>query len=177
MKINEGINADHVMLIDENGVSLGKVSRDQALYLAFEKGYDLVLINEYLNPPLAKLMDYGKYLYSKQKQVSKQRAQSHGAQLKEIRMGIKIDEHDLEVKTNQAKKFLSRGDKVKVTVQLRGREMAFANRVPSLIDRIIKLTNGKLEKPLDKMGNRFSIIITKATDSIKKKENNETENR
>ena len=137
-----------MMLIDEAGASLGKVSRDQALYLSFEKGYDLVLINEHASPPLAKLMDYGKYLYAKQKQVSKQRAQSHGSQLKEIRMGIKIDEHDLEVKTNQAKKFLSRGDKVKVTIQLRGREMAFAHRVPNLVDQIINLTDTQIKKDL-----------------------------
>jgi len=161
LKTNEEINADELYLIDEDGKPLGKVSRDQALYLAFEKGYDLVLINDSQTPPIGKLMDYGKYLYSKQKQVSKQKAKAHASELKEIRFGLKIDSHDLDVKIAKAKKFLERGDKVKVTIQLRGREMMFQDRVKDLIGKVCTETGATLEKSVERMGNRFSAIMTK----------------
>lgn len=161
LKTNEEITADQILLIDEEGKPQGVVSRDQALYLAYEKGYDLVLINENQTPPIAKLMDYGKYLYSMQKQLAKQKAHAHNQELKEVRISIKIGIHDLEVKTNQMKKFLERGDKVKVTVQLKGREMMFRNKVPTFLEKIKADTNATLEKPLERLGNRFSVILVK----------------
>jgi translation initiation factor IF-3 len=150
------------LLIDEEGQQQGLVSRDQALYLAIEKEFDLVLINERANPPIAKLMDYGKYLYNQGKQVAKQRAKTKDIEIKEIRLSIKISEHDLDVKINQAKRFLDAGDKVKISVQLKGREMMFREKVPKLIDRIKTETNGILEKPIDKMGSRFFAILGRA---------------
>jgi len=147
------------MLISEDGQALGKVSRDQALYLAHESGLDLVLLNANQDPPLAKIMDHGKYLYAQQKQESKQKAHAHQTELKEVRLGIKIGEHDLEVKVAQINKFLARGDRVKVTVQLRGREMMFRDRVPAFLEKIKLETNSGFEKELEKLGNRFSVIL------------------
>ena len=161
LKTNEGITADQILLIDEEGKPQGSVSRDQALYLAYEKGYDLVLINENQTPPIAKLMDYGKYLYSQQKQLSKQKAHAHNQELKEVRMSIKIGIHDLEVKINKIKKFLARGDKVKVTIQLKGREMMFRGKVPAFLEKIKTETNAVPEKSLERLGNRFSVILVK----------------
>jgi len=140
---------------------LGRVSRDQALFLAHETSLDLVLLNENQNPPLARIMDYGKYLYAQQKQLSKQKAKTHETELKEMRLGIKIGQHDLEVKESAIKKFLERGDRVKVTVQLRGREMMFKDKVPAFLEKVKSETGAELEKPLDRLGNRFSIVLIK----------------
>lgn len=140
---------------------LGEVSYDQARYLAFEKELDLVLINEGNRPPIAKLMDYGKYLYSQEKQISKQKASAHGGELKEVRFGIKIGEHDLQVKIEKIKKFLEHGDKVKITVILRGREMMFRDKVNGLMSKIKNETNATFEKNTEKMGNRFFATLTK----------------
>lgn len=137
----------------------GLVSRDQALYLAYEKGFDLVLINEMANPPIAKLMDYGKYQYMQGKQAAKQKAKAKEIEIKEIRLSIKISEHDLEVKIAQAKRFLDDGDKVKIAVQLKGREMMFANKVSALIERFKNETSGTYEKPIERMGTRFFATI------------------
>lgn len=162
LKINQDIIASEVLLIDEEGKALGKVSRDQALYLAHEAGLDLVLLNANQNPPLAKIMDYGKYLYAQQKQLAKQKAHAHESQLKEVRVGIKIDTHDLAVKENMIKKFLERGDRVKVSLQLRGREMMFQNKVAEFLEKIRVDTGSNFEKPLERLGNRFSAVLIKS---------------
>lgn len=162
LKINQEIIALEVLLIDEEGKALGKVSRDQALYLAHETGLDLVLLNPNQNPPLARIMDYGKYLYSQQKQESKQKANAHQTELKEVRLGIKIGDHDLEVKVNQMKKFLERGDRVKVSVQLRGREMMFKDRVTEFLEKVRVQAGANFEKPLERLGNRFSVVLIKS---------------
>ena len=150
------------MLIDEEGKPLGTVSTDQALYLAYQQDTDLVLLNESQNPPIAKLMDYGKHLYNLQKQVAKQKAKSHETTIKEVRMGIKIGDHDLAVKEGKINKFFAQGDKVKVTIQLRGREMIFQDRVRALMDKIKADTHGVSESNVERMGNRFSVVLIKS---------------
>lgn len=150
------------MLIDEEGKPLGKVSIDQALYLSYQADSDLVLLNEAQNPPIAKIMDYGKYLYTQQKQLAKQKAKTHETTIKEVRMGIKIGDHDLGVKIGHIKKFFEQGDKVKVTIQLRGREMIFQDKVKALMERIKTESNGAYETSPERMGNRFSVVLTKA---------------
>ena len=125
-------------------------------------------------------MDYGKYIYSQTKQISKQKAKSHGPELKEVRFSIKIDQHDLDFKIRQVKKFLERGDKVKVSVQLKGREMMFRDKVKNLIEKIKNDAGGVFEKPaspgasrggpIERMGSRFFATITKAKDEIKNKQ-------
>lgn len=127
--------------------------------MAYDAGIDLVLLNENQNPPLARLMDYGKYLYAQQKQAAKQKAHAHETELKEVRMGVKIGQHDLEVKEGMIKKFLERGDRVKVTIQLRGREMMFKDRVNGLLEKIRIDVHAVFEKPLERLGNRFSAIL------------------
>lgn len=119
----------------------------------------MVLINEDQNPPIAKLMDHGKYLYNLQKQVAKQKAHSHEVEIKEVRLGIKIGDHDLAVKEARIKKFFTAGDKVKVTIQLRGREMIFQDRVRALMERIKLDTEAVSEGDMGRMGNRFSAVL------------------
>lgn len=165
LKINQEITADPIMLIDDEGRSEGQVSLDQARLLAYEKTLDLVLINENGNPPVAKLMDYGKYIYNQTKMLNKQKAKSHNSELKEVRFGIKIGDHDLEVKINKIKQFLEKGDKVKITIQLRGREMMFRDRMATLMEKIKTETGGTFDKPIEKMGNRFFATLSKGTNS------------
>lgn len=173
LKVNQEISADKILLIDDEGQNQGIVSRDQALYLAYEKGLDLALINEKITPPIGKLLDYGKYLYNQEKQLSKQKARTHTSEIKEVRMGLKIGQHDLQVKIDRIKSFFDRGDKVKVVVILRGREMAFRHKVPELLERVRKEVNGTFEKQAEKMGNRFSVTMMK---NNSKENNNETKN-
>lgn len=132
----------------------------------------MALINERINPPIGKLLDYGKYLYNQEKQLSKQKAKTHAQEIKEIRLGVKISEHDLQVKVNQTKKFFERGDKVKLTVILRGREMAFRFKVPELLERVRKEVNGTFEKQIEKMGNRFSVTMMKNNEKEKSEAKN-----
>lgn len=106
-------------------------------------------------------MDYGKYRYAQEKQESRQKVKSKAPEIKEIRLSIKIDPHDLDFKTKQAQKFLKNGDKVKVALKLIGREMMFTNRVNEVLENFKTLAGGEFEGPIERMGNRFSIIIRK----------------
>jgi translation initiation factor IF-3 len=171
LKINQQIHHNRFLLIDDENKSLGEVSFDQAMYLAYEKGLDLVMINENATPPVCKLLDYGKYLYNQEKQLAKQKAHAHTQELKEIRLSVKIDEHDLQVKINRIKEFLTRGDKVKIALQLKGREMLFANRVNDLLERVRKESNATFEKPVERMGNKFFVTFVKS--KVDKEESNE----
>jgi len=159
-----------VLLINEKSVQQGVVNIDQALYLAYEAGLDLVLVNANSKPPVAKIIDYGKYRYAQEKQESKQKAKSKGSETKEIRLSLKIDEHDLNFKTKQAERFIANGDKVKLAIKLIGREMMFQNKVRELIDNFCQRVNAQVESPIERMGNRFSVII------VGKKDKNEAKN-
>jgi translation initiation factor IF-3 len=148
-----------VFLIDALGKQQGVVNIDQALYLAYEAELDLVLINANSNPPVVKIMDYGKYRYAQEKQESKQKSKSKGPETKEIRLSLKIDKHDLDFKTKQAERFIAEGNKVKLAIKLIGREMMFQNKVRELIDKFCQKVGAQVESPIERMGNRFSVII------------------
>lgn len=152
-------------MIDAEGKRQGAVSIDQALYLAYDAGLDLVLVNAGSTPPVAKIIDYGKYRYAQEKQESKQKSKSKGSETKEIRLSLKIDEHDLNFKTKQAEKFIAEGDKVKLGVKLIGREMMFQNKIRELVEDFCRRANAQVESPIERMGNRFSVIIVGKKDS------------
>ncbi len=147
-------------MIDAEGKQQGVVNIDQALYLAYEAGLDLILVNASSNPPVAKILDYGKYRYLEKKLESKQRAKSDGPQTKEIRLSLKIDEHDLNFKIKQAQNFIGDGDKVKLAIKLIGREMMFQEKVRELVNSFAEKTGAQVEGPVERMGNRFSVIIS-----------------
>lgn len=128
------------------------------MYLAHEADLDLVQVS-FSNPPVVKILDYGKYLYSQKKLESKQKTKSKSPEIKEVRISLKIDPHDLDFKTKQAQKFLQNGDKVKVAVKLLGREMMFAHRVRDLLNKFKELAGGEFEGSIEKMGSRFSVIL------------------
>lgn len=136
------------------------------MYLAYEANLDLVEVNATAKPPVTKIMDYGKYRYMQEKQASKQKARSKGPEIKEIRFGLKINQHDLDFKIRQAQRFLSQSDKVKLTVKLIGREMMFQSKVNDLINNFLTEVQAIPETKVERLGNRFSIIMGRKKDAI-----------
>ncbi|HHY14103.1 MAG TPA: translation initiation factor IF-3 [Thermoanaerobacterales bacterium] len=122
--INEQIRDREVRVIDSTGEQIGIVPIKNALNLARERQLDLVKVAPRSRPPVCKIMDYGKYKYEQSKKEKEARKKQRVINVKEIRMSPKIEEHDLQVRVKNASKFISEGDKVKVTVRFRGREIA-----------------------------------------------------
>ena len=125
LQINEEIRDKEIRLIDSDGAQLGVMSAKDAQKLANEKKLDLVKIAPNANPPVCKILDYGKYRYELQKKEKEAKKKQKIISVKEIRLSPSIEDHDLNVKANNANKFLKSGDKVKVTLRFRGREMGF----------------------------------------------------
>jgi translation initiation factor IF-3 len=121
--LNERIRDREVRLIDEDGGQLGIIPTREALTTARDKGLDLFLVQPDANPPVAKIMDYGRYKFDLEKRERETRRKHHVVDVKELKMRYKIEEHDYQVKMRAAKKFLTDGDKIKVLTILRGREM------------------------------------------------------
>lgn len=124
MLINEQIRATELRIVDADGAQLGIMSSKEALEIAVSKGLDLVMIAPNAVPPVCRIMNYGKYKFEQAKKEKDQRKNQKTIELKEIRLSYNIDVHDFDTKLNQAKKFISAGNKVKVSIRFRGREMA-----------------------------------------------------
>lgn len=123
-RLNEQIRAPQLRVIDDDGKQLGVLSRQEALQIAQERELDLVEISPDANPPVCKVVDWGKYNYQRTKQLQKNRKTAKAAELKQMRFGLKISQHDLSIKMNKVVKFLNNGHKVKITLFYRGREQA-----------------------------------------------------
>ena len=134
LMINEQIRDREVRLIGENGEQLGIMSVREAMKLAEEAELDLVKIAPTAKPPVCKIIDYGKYRYELARKEKEARKKQKVVELKEIRLSPNIDSNDLNTKMNAAKKFLSKGDKVKITLRFRGREMAHMNASKHILD-------------------------------------------
>lgn len=124
IRINEAISANELRVIGENGEQLGILSRAEALAAAQAAGLDLVEISPGAVPPVAKIIDWGKYQYQKMKEQQKNRKKAKSSEIKQMRMGLKIGKGDLEIKLRKIRTFLADGDKVKIQIFFRGREMA-----------------------------------------------------
>ncbi len=150
--MNERIRAKEVRLIGEKGTNHGVVPIRQALEMADEAGLDLVVISPNQAPPVAKIMDYGKYKYELAKRAKEAKKKQRVVEVKEIKVRYKIDVHDYEVRLKNVRKFISQGNKVKIVVMLRGREMQHSNLAFELAERFINdLANDPLvveKKPL-----------------------------
>jgi translation initiation factor IF-3 len=133
---NEAITASQVQLIDDTGDNRGIVSIEDALALAAEAGLDLVEISPNQDPPVCKILDFGRYKYQAQKKAAEARKKQKTVDVKEIKMRPNIDTHDYEVKMRAMKRFFEEGDKVKVTLRFRGREMAHQELGRALLDRV-----------------------------------------
>ncbi len=135
-RVNEEIEADTVRLIDENGQNLGIVSLQDALERAREVGLDLLEVAPNSDPPVCKILDHGKYKYAEQKKKSEARKKQKTIEVKEIKFRPNIDEHDYGVKMRSMVKFLKEGDKVKVTLRFRGRELRHQELGIHLLERV-----------------------------------------
>ena len=137
-RINERIRVPEVRLIDEEGHQVGVVRTVEAITMARTRGVDLVEVAAQAQPPVARLMDFGRYKYEQSKKEKEARKHQSNTQLREVRMKPKIDDHDVDFKTRTAAKLLKQGDKVKVTVMFRGREITHPQIGKNLLDRVLK---------------------------------------
>jgi len=137
VRINGEIRARELRVIDESGKQLGIMSKFDALDAARDAGLDLVEISPLATPPVAKIVDWGKYQYQKIKEQQRNKKNVHQSEIKQMRLGLKIGQNDLDIKLRKIRKFLSDGDKVKIQVIFRGREMAHPEIGHALLDRIL----------------------------------------
>ncbi len=135
-KINERIRFPEIRVIDNDGSQLGILTPDDARIVADEQGLDLVLVSETAKPPVCRIMDYGKYKFEQEKKAREAKKKQHTADVKEVKMRYKIDEHDYQVRVTQAQRFLKAGDKVKATITFRGREIQHAHLAEELLKRM-----------------------------------------
>ena len=135
-RINEMINSQSVRCIDPNGEQLGILSIDEAMNKAEELGLDLVELQPNAHPPVCKILDYGKHKYQAQKRANEARKKQKIIEVKEIKLRPNIDQHDYQVKMRAVRKFLDGGDKVKITLRFRGREMAHVELGSDLLSRV-----------------------------------------
>ncbi|WP_019507465.1 translation initiation factor IF-3 [Pleurocapsa sp. PCC 7319] len=137
-KTNERIRFPNIRVIDSEGEQLGIITPKEALAIAQEKGLDLVLVSESADPPVCKIMDYGKYKYEQDKKQKEAKKKQHNADVKEVKMRYKIEEHDYNVRVKNAQRFLKSGDKVKATISFRGREIQHSRLAEDLLRRMAK---------------------------------------
>jgi translation initiation factor IF-3 len=168
--MNEGIRVREVRLIDADGNQKGIVPTFEALQMARGAGLDLVEIAPQAQPPVCKLLDYGKYKFELEKKVRESRKHQKQIRIKEIRMQPKIDGHDLEFKTRHIQEFLDEGNKVKVTVRFRGRELAHTELGRDVLDRILQILGDTflLEKPAQMEGRTMSLLLNPKGTKAKK---------
>ena len=140
---------------------MGPIGLDEALAMAEEKGFDLVEVSPGAKPPVVKMMDYGKYKYEQQKKAAEARKRQKVIEIKEIKLRPGIDDHDYEVKMRSMKRFFEEGDKVKVTLRFRGREMAHQHIGMELLSRIQKETDGfaKIEQYPKLEGRQMMMVL------------------
>jgi translation initiation factor IF-3 len=135
-RVNEEIRIREVQLIDHEGNNRGVIPTHEAIALAREAGLDLVEISPNTNPPVTKILDYGKYKYQAQKKAAEARKKQKTVEVKEIKLRPGIDTHDYQVKMRSIRRFFEEGDKVKVTLRFRGREMAHQDLGYKLLQRV-----------------------------------------
>ncbi|MEO0947907.1 MAG: translation initiation factor IF-3 [Cyanobacteria bacterium J06641_5] len=136
-QINRNIRFPEIRVVAGDGEQLGIMASQEALEIAEERGVDLVLVSDKANPPVCRIVDYGKYKYEQERKAREAKKKQHTADVKEVKMRYKIDNHDYEVRINQAKRFLKSGDKVKATVTFRGREIQHVDLAEVLLERML----------------------------------------
>ncbi|WP_407493594.1 translation initiation factor IF-3 [Pseudooceanicola sp. MF1-13] len=159
-RVNEKIRCPEVRLIGAEGENIGVVTPEKAMQLAEQAELDLVEISPNANPPVCKIMDFGKFKYEQQKRESEARKKQKIIEVKEVKFRPNTDTHDYEVKMRNVFKFLEKGDKVKVTLRFRGREMAHQNLGRELLERVAEDIKevGKVEN-MPKMEGRQMIMM------------------
>ncbi len=160
-QLNSDIRDREVRVISSTGEMLGIMSSREALRLAEDEGLDLVKISPNAVPPVCKIMDYGKFKFEQAKKEKENRRNQKVVELKEVQLSMTIDVGDINVKAKQATKFLEQGNKVKVTIRLRGRQMAHANLARDVINNFVEMLKevSQVEKPLNMEGRNLILIL------------------
>lgn len=164
-RANEFIRVPKVFLIDENGEKIGEIDTFEAKRRAKEAELDLVEVNPSARPPVVKIMDYGQFKYDKEKKAHKQKMQQKKIDTKGVRLSVRISKHDFCVRVEQAKKFLSKGNKLKIELVLKGRERQHPEKARETIEgfvnelKQIEDLNIIIEQDLTKQGGRFTMTI------------------
>jgi len=164
LPINEQIRAKEVQIIDDEGKKLGPVSLNEALDMAYDKKLDLVLVAPNVEPPVCKLMNYGKYKFEQAKREKEAKKKQKTFELKEIRITPNIEEHDYGFKAKNARKFIEDGNKVKITVRFRGRELNYVKQGEDVLNRFIEDLSDIAspdKKPILEGKNMFIIMAKK----------------
>ena len=163
MRVNERIRVREIRVIDDTGAQLGIMPPQQALTIANQKGLDLVEISPTANPPVCRIMDFGKYQYQEQKRAREARRHQKVIEVKEIKFRPKVDEHDYQFKKKHIERFLDEGDKVKATIFFRGREMAHPEIGRRILERLVEeLRDVAIAETLPRMeGNQMHTILSR----------------
>ncbi|WP_456455172.1 translation initiation factor IF-3 [Thermovibrio sp.] len=160
-RVNERIRAREVLVIDEDGTKLGVMPTLKALQLAKEKGLDLVEVSPNAKPPVCRIMDYGKYKYQMQKKMHEAKKKQKTIEVKTVKVRPRTDEHDMQVRIKQVKKFLEKGNKVKAVVMFRGREQAHVELGEAQLMKIYDAVKeiAEMEKKPKKEGRDMIMIL------------------
>jgi len=165
--INGQIRAKEVRLIDETGAQLGVIKIEEALQMAKDRNSDLIQVTEKVDPPVCKIMDYGKYSYRQEKKKKEEKKHQKGGEMKTIRLSFNISIHDMETRVRQAEKFLKKGSVVKIELRLSGREKARQEVAKGKISKFIEILQEKVpvktEKEIKREGRGLTMTIMKDT--------------
>ena len=162
---NAGITIPEVLVLDNEGKNLGVMSPSEGLRLSKEQELDLVLINPKSTPPVAKIIDFGQFKYQQEKEERLKVAHAHVTEVKGIRLSLRISPHDMENRQNQTIKFLNEGDKVKIEIFLKGREMQQKQMARAVIEKFINNVNAlvpvRKDQEIESQMNKVTAIIAK----------------
>ncbi|MBW8017741.1 MAG: translation initiation factor IF-3 [Planctomycetes bacterium] len=161
LRINDSIRISPIRLIDDNNNQLGIIETHRGIAMARDKGLDLVEVSPTAEPPVCRIMDFGKWLYEQKRKNKQSHKKQHTVVLKEIRLRPKIDQHDLKIKVNHAIKFIEKGHKVQFTMLFRGREMMFVNRGYEIMEEVLATMEecAKLERAAKMLGRRMTMVV------------------
>ncbi len=162
IRINENITAKQVRLIDAENENRGIVSLKEALALAEEEGLDLIEISPQANPPVCKILDFGKFRYEQQKRKNEAKKNQKVVEIKELKLRPMIDTHDYEVKVKQAKKFLEQGNKVKFTMRFKGRELSANDMGKQVLSKLVEDLEdcSKIDSEMKLEGRQMTMILS-----------------
>jgi translation initiation factor IF-3 len=159
--VNKQIRISPIRVIDADGNQIGVVPTDKALQMAQDEGLDLVEVAPLANPPVCRIMDYGKYKYEESQKAKKARKKQHIIHVKEIKLRPKIEAHDFDFKLRHARNFLTKNNKVKVTLMFRGREITHIDLARRVMERFAENLDeeGMIELPITKEGRNLVMVI------------------
>ncbi len=169
-RLNEAIRVPQLRVIDENGNQIGVLDTNDALRKAKDAGLDLVEVSPNAKPPVARIVNWGKYNYQKTKQQQQSRKKNKNLDTKQIRFGLKIGEHDLDIKLKKVRSFLEAGHKVKITAFFRGREMAHKEIGYDLLDKVLhKIEDIAVVEQDPQFSGKYLSVLVRSSSSAKAK--------